>query len=743
MMYNNKIFRELNFFYKRFFCLMSLLLLLLSACKKEEQEEVERLPLAVTDYYPNSGQQGTLITVEGTGFSTDISEVSASFSGTEAEIVSATATAVVLRAPAAGSTGQVVLKIGGASVNVGNYTYQDLSVGSISPTNGAAGTHVRIEGAGFSSTSGPAEVFINGKAALVVSASGNVLVAEVPVDAGTGPVTIKVNGKEASGQSFKFQVISGIKPATGGKGTRVKIIGGGFDEVVAGNYVDFNGKQALVTEVTETSLTVVAPDEVATGPVAVTINNQKVVGPVFTVVPFPTIESVTPLSGPAGTEMTITGQNFSTINDENVVTINGKPAEVTASTLYKITLKIPGSTGNGKVVLNVNDQVVNGPDFKDQTLGIARMSPDNGLAGTQVTITGTGFSATAALNTVTFNGVAAQVVSATTTSLVVVAPAALTTGEVRVLSGGQTAVSPGTFNRAGIMTYVGGPNSSDINVRDRGASIAVDSHGNLYIMELTMNRIKKVTPDGNVTLFAGSPTGASGNQNGTGTAALFNFSFISGIVFDQQDNMYLTDGANSSVRKITPSGVVSTYAVNLNQPGKLAIDESGILWVQTSYSLTRVDKAGIRTVVRGFNGAAEGAAPIIIGSYLYFADSESLYIGRFDLVNSIYDLRWAGNGNFGNADGPIKSAMLVSPKGFVGDGKGNMYFSDGFSQNTRKVDLIQNTISTVSAQTTRGFKDGGLNEAQFMQRDAMAMDKDGNIYIVDMGNNAIRKLFLK
>ncbi|SMC90037.1 IPT/TIG domain-containing protein [Pedobacter nyackensis] len=741
MTYNMSYSRKFNTSISKWFGILTLFIVLFSACKKDEVEIV-KVPVEVKDYYPNSGNQGTLVTIEGTGFPASPNAITATFGGAAADVVSATSTAIVLRAPAGGRTGEIVMKVNNETLNIGTYTYQELSVQTISPANGAAGAHIRITGAGFSSTNGPAEVYVNGKLATVVSASDNLLVAEVPEGAGTGPVTVKVDGKEASGQIFKFQVISGIKPASGGKGTHVKITGGGFDEVLAGNFVDFNGKQAMVLEATADYLVVVAPEGVQTGPVSVTINNQKAAGPMFTLVPMPVIETVTPLSGPAGTEMTITGLNFSTFTDENKVTVNGKQLVVLTATSFKLTLSIPGGTGDGKVILNVNDQIVQGPDFKDQGLGIAGLSPDNGLAGTEVTITGTGFNTNASANTVTFNGVTAQVISATATSLVVIAPTALTTGPVKVVNGGQNAISPVNFNRAGVMTLAGGPGKTDLSIRDRGASIAVDSHGNVFVMELTNHVIKKITPQGVVSVFAGT-SGQTGNQNGTGTSASFNFSYISGMVIDKQDVLYITDGGNSSVRKITPAGVVSTYAVNLTVPGKLAIDDNGDLYVQTQYSLTKVDKAGVRSVVRGFNGGNEQARPVIIGSFFYYTDNDNLLISRFDLSNGTNQRSWAGDGNFGNSDGPKNQSMLVTPRGYIIDGQGNFYFSDGFSQTTRKINMILNEISTVSRQPARGYKDGGLNEAEFSSRDDMAIDKDGNIYIVDQGNNAIRKMFLK
>ncbi|WP_170123237.1 IPT/TIG domain-containing protein [Pedobacter nutrimenti] len=717
-------------------------LVLVTACKKDKTETIKE-PLKVTDYFPNSGNQGTLVTIQGTGFGNRISEVTASFSGTSADVVSVTPKEIVLRSPKGGSTGDISLKISGEQVLVGKYTYQELSVQSISPANGSAGAHIQITGAGFGSTSGPAQVFINGKQALVVSASDNLLVAEVPEAAGTGPVTVKVNGKEASGQTFKFQSITDIKPLTGGKGTKVRINGSGFDEVAAGNYVDFNGKQALVQEAAADHLIVIAPDEVATGPLSLTINNQKTTGPVFTVVPVPVIQTVSPLSGPAGAVMTITGTTFSAIKDENRVSINGKDLSITSATATVITLTLPGGTGSGKVVLSVNDQVVQGPDFKDQNLGIVKLSPDNGLAGTEVTITGSGFNASPSANTVTFNGVAAVVKSAAENTLVVVAPEQLSTGQVKITSNGQTAVSPTSFNRAGVLTFAGGPGTTEISVSRFGGGIVVDKQGNVYLQENEKNRIKKISPAGVVSLFAGSPSSQSGNRNGQGTDALFNFGPSSGMVIDPQGNLFVSDYGNQSVRKITPQGVVSTFAVNLtNFTGKITMDQDGFVYVQKFYlGVWKIDKDGVKTSLAQGTSVREDAQPAVVGNDFYWVDAEGTLLSKQNLVTGTNTRYWVG-GNYGYQDGIGTRAMFSGIKGILSDGNGNMYVSDNGNNALRKVNISTLEVTTV-LKSARGYKDGSLAQAQVNNIADMAVDKDGNIYILDLENNAIRKIFLR
>lgn len=720
---------------------VGLFLLMLAACKKDKTEIIKE-PLKVTDYYPNSGNQGTLVTIEGTGFSNNPSDISASFSGTPADVVSATGTAVVLRAPQKGSTGEIVMKVAGETLNIGRYTYQELSVQRISPSNGAAGAHIRISGAGFSSLKGPAEVLINGKVSIVVSASDTLLVVEVPVAVGTGPVKVKVDGKEATGQTFKYQAIAKISPLTGGKGTQVRITGEGFEELAEGNYVDFNGKPALVKEASGTSLLVVAPAEVGTGPLSVTINKQKVTGPVFTVVPPPVIETVSPLSGPRGSVMTITGNTFSTILEENKVSINGQIVPVTTASATKLTLTLPGNTGNGKVIVSVNDQVVQGPEFKDQSLGINKLSPENGLAGTQVTITGTGFNANAAQNMVTFNGLPASVISATETEIVVKAPIGLSTGPLKVVNNGAEAIAPVTFSRAGVVTIAGGLGNKDLDISSfRTGSMAIDRHGNIFVLEVEKSRIKKISTEGVVTLFAGSSTGERGNKNGRGAEALFNFGANPGMDIDANDNLFISDG-NLSVRKVSPQGEVSNFAIGFGNINKLAFDDRGILYVLGSFSgAWRINTEGLRTSINT-NAFADQCRPVITDNMIYKLNNEGYFIDAFNLTTN-RDANRVFGGNYGYVDGAGGAVAFAAINGMAADGNGNLIIADAGNVAIRKVNLKTKEVSTIVKFKSGKAIDGSFSEASAGYMGDVIVDKEGNIYFIDTSNNAVRKVFLK
>ncbi|NML36937.1 hypothetical protein HHL17_06975 [Chitinophaga sp. G-6-1-13] len=707
-------------------CLMGII----QACKKDKIATV--VPFEVKSYYPNSGNAGTLITITGSGLSDG--KASIAFNGTDAEVLSTTDSIVVVRAPEKGQSGSITFSNGSKSLIVGEYTYQKLSIQKIYPANGPAGTQIRIIGAGFSSLKAPAEVLINGKAATVVSASDTSLMATVPEAAGSGAVTVKVDGMVSVGQPFQYQTVSGIKPVTGGKGTRVTISGEGFAALAANNVVDFNGTKAEVTEVAGNKLVVIAPEGLTSGPLAVTINGQKIVGPAFTVEPPPSIRLVSPLSGPAGAEMIIDGKDFSTVADENVVTINNIPAVVKAATALRLTVVLPIGMGKGPVMISVNDQPVKGPEFTEQSLGIQKLEPSNGLAGTKVVITGTGFSVNPAENEVTFNGAVAQILKATETTLEVMTPANLTTGPVKVKRAALVAESPTTFNRAGMVTITNqmGPFIG---------AIVVDNQGNLFVSNTRENYISKVTPAGDVSIFAGEPN-ANGFVNGNGRNA--RFGSISSLVIDESNNVYVSEvgAGGGTIRRITPQGDVTTVKSGLpNDVGSITRDKKGNLYYTQLYrGVFRLYPDGVLENVFG-RTAEDSRIAISNNNDLFIVGDKYEPTFYWQQLNSA-KLTWVGSSN-GYQDGSVSSALFGGTIGsLLMDNEQNLLIADNHNYALRKLDLSTGQVST-AAKLSKGFADGSLDQAKIGLIADMAIDKEGSVYISDPNNRAIRKIVLK
>ncbi|MBS1600575.1 MAG: IPT/TIG domain-containing protein [Bacteroidetes bacterium] len=164
-------------------------------------------------------------------------------------------------------------------------------------------------------------------------------------------------------------------------------------------------------------------------------------------IPFPpTIASITPVNGNAGTIVTITGTNFKTVLTDNTVKFNGVVATVQSATTTTITVAAPAAGTTGKITVATTDGMATGPTFTYVAPvlppTITSISPVSGGVGTSVTITGTNFKTVAANNTVKFNGTVTAVQTATATSLTVLAPSGGTTGAVTVTTSDGTATGP-------------------------------------------------------------------------------------------------------------------------------------------------------------------------------------------------------------------------------------------------------------------------------------------------------------
>src|SRR5690606_30691303 len=160
-----------------------------------------------------------------------------------------------------------------------------------------------------------------------------------------------------------------------------------------------------------------------------------------------------------------------------------------------------------------------------------KVSPESGLAGTEVTIEGTGFSQDLLKNKVSFNGVAAQITFADEKSIKVIAPTNLSTGVLKVEVGGLSAEAPQAFRQAGVMTITRDLTSLDFNY----SKIVIDSHGNLYVSG--SSTITKVTPEGSTSVFVSGLSGIVGMD-------ILN------------DVIYIADW--NSVKKVAADGTVTT-----------------------------------------------------------------------------------------------------------------------------------------------------------------------------------------
>ena len=157
-------------------------------------------------------------------------------------------------------------------------------------------------------------------------------------------------------------------------------------------------------------------------------------------------------------------------------------------------------------------------------------------------------------------------------------------------------------------------------------AITVDSSGNLYVAEYDGHRIRKITSEGLVTTFAG---GGAGFTDATGTSAQFRNP--RGLAVDSAGNVYVADLGNNSVRKITPSGIVSTLASGFSGPTGVGVDSAGNVYVSESSNsrISKITSGGIVTTLAGGTaGFADG-----IGTNAQFQNPQSL---TADSAGNIY-----------------------------------------------------------------------------------------------------------
>jgi uncharacterized repeat protein (TIGR01451 family) len=233
--------------------------------------------------------------------------------------------------------------------------------------------------------------------------------------------------------------------------------------------------------------------------------------------------------------------------------------------------------------------------------------------------------------------------------------------------------------------------------------LAMDAAGNIYVADASNGRIRKITPAGVVTTLAGS---TDGYAEGTGAAAKFGYPTNS-VAVDAAGNVYVADGGNNRVRKITPAGVVSTLAGDVSvfifyQPLGVAVDATGTVYVADSYN-NRICKVTPGGTVSTLAGSATG-----------------------------------GTGSAGYADGTGTAAKFLTPNGVVVDASGNVYVTDAGNFVIRKISPAG--VVTTLAGSVEGYADGAGSAAKFEHLSGPAIDAAGNIYIGDLGNNRIRKI---
>ncbi len=299
------------------------------------------------------------------------------------------------------------------------------------------------------------------------------------------------------------------------------------------------------------------------------------------------------------------------------------------------------------------------------------------------------------------------------------------------------------------------------------AGLAIDSANNLYVVDSGNNTIRKITPSGGVTTLAGL-AGSSGSADGTGSAARFFQPY--GVAVDSTANVYVSDTNNYTIRKITPSGQVSTLAgvagnrgssdgagpaASFSFPQGVAVDSAGNLYVTdtSNFTIRKISPSGVVTTPAGLAGNRgsidgtgnsarfdfpNGVAVDGTGT-LFVADTVNNTIRKITPAGVVSTLAGAA-GSLGSADGTGITASFTSPQGIAVDSTGNVYVADTGNYTIRKITPAGVVTTLAGLARNPGSADGTGNAARFFQPAGVTVDGTGNVYVADTGNFTIRKI---
>lgn len=397
------------------------------------------------------------------------------------------------------------------------------------------------------------------------------------------------------------------------------------------------------------------------------------------------INSFEPAAGPLGTEILINGANFATDTSQVQVSINGVRLLVVGVNDHQIMAVITERTGSGPLVVDIDKGSGNSADaFNYQYSFEVTTLAGSGTAGYNDGI-GTGAS-------FNFNGVRGQ--------------------------------------------------------------LSVDNDLNVYVADGGNQRIRKIAADGTVSTIAGS--GINGYVDGPASAAQFNNPC--GTTVDKDGNIYVSERNGHNIRKITPDGTVSTYARKDNGSGGNELTSvvvnstTGEVYWSDFYGdgIYHLNNGNVEKII---NHSLPCTITIDKQGNIYAThyDDQQVWKYTYDGASATFDngVAIAGTSHVaGMDDGVGTAATFAHPWGIAIDNNGALYVTgQGGGDKSNSVRMLTpdtwnvTTIAGVSDNT--GYIDGLGNDARFNQPTGIAVDKNNDLYVLDMANNRIRKISVK
>jgi streptogramin lyase len=273
---------------------------------------------------------------------------------------------------------------------------------------------------------------------------------------------------------------------------------------------------------------------------------------------------------------------------------------------------------------------------------------------------------------------------------------------------------PGLFLFAGDVCQCGGTldgtgPSARFNVPE---GIVADASGNMYVAERGGSTIRKITPQAVVTTLAGS-AGETGSLDGVGAGARFNGP--TRLDVDRNGNVYVADAGNSTIRRVSPEGVVTTLA----------------------------GQAGVCGNADGAAASAQFCSPqgIVLdrNGNIFVADTQNHTVRRIDVNGNVSTVAGSA-GVCGSTDGRGGSARLCEPRDLTLDAGGNLYVADTANSTIRRISPAGDVSTFAGSADQCDAADGNGASARFCRPESVTIDTAGNLYVADTGNATIRQI---
>ncbi len=290
--------------------------------------------------------------------------------------------------------------------------------------------------------------------------------------------------------------------------------------------------------------------------------------------------------------------------------------------------------------------------------------------------------------------------------------------------------------------------------------LTMDTGGSLYVADRLNHRIRKVTPTGEVSLWVGLNQGSN-----NGTASQATFYAPKDVAVDEEGNLYVADTGNHRIRKVTPARVVTTLAgsyrgsldgtgtaARFDTPEGVVVGPGGVVYVADTrnHTIRKITPTGVVTTFAGLagsGGSADGTGTaarfyfpqglaVDAGGTLYVADVGNHTIRKITVTGMVSTVAGLA-GTSGATDGWVSDARFKYPIHIAVDEEGNLYVSDYDNSTLRKVSP-NGWVSTLGGYPgVIASLDGLGTQARFRHPMGVALAADGTLFVADMSSSRI------